>query len=121
MPLLICRTCPRYGSDSGSFGEALAAAVTGPAHARGVRVSHIPCLGGCPNAGNVALDASGKPRVRFSRITPDDVGALLDATAEYDASESGHPEDWRVPPEIAGRMTAVTPKRLPVPATRRTR
>ena len=109
MPLLICRTCPRDEPGSGSFGVALDAAVAG--RVPSVRVRHVPCLGGCPNAGNVALDGPGKPRVRFSRVTPDDADVLLDAARRYDASPDGTPGDWDVPDGLAERLTAVTPKR----------
>lgn len=108
MPLLICRTCPRDEPGSGSFGAALDDAVAG---APDVRVRHVPCLGGCPHAGNVALDGPGKPRVRFSHIGVDDADVVLDAARRYDASADGSPGDWTVPDPLAGRLTAVTPKR----------
>ncbi|WP_433781236.1 DUF1636 family protein [Actinomycetospora sp. CA-101289] len=111
MPLLVCRTCPRDEADSGSFGHRLDAALAA-ARSRGVRVRHVPCVGGCPHAGNVALDGPGKPRVRFSFLTTDDAGDLLDATVAYDASSTGTPGDWDVPAPLAGRLTAVTPKRV---------
>jgi predicted metal-binding protein len=104
--LLICRTCPRDEPASGSFGDALDRAVAGT----DVRVRHVPCVGGCPNPGNVALDGPGKPRVRFSRITPDDADVVLDAARRYDAS-GGTPGEWEVPGGLADRLTAVTPKR----------
>ncbi|MFC5137682.1 DUF1636 family protein [Actinomycetospora rhizophila] len=111
MPLLVCRTCPRYESDSGSFGDELDPALTRAA-ARGVRVRHVPCVGGCPRAGNVALDGPGKPRVRFSSLTADDADDLVEASAAYDASATGVPGDWEVPAPLEGRLTAVTPKRI---------
>ncbi|GLZ46312.1 hypothetical protein Acsp06_24970 [Actinomycetospora sp. NBRC 106375] len=106
MPLLICRTCPRDDPGSGSFGVALDEAVS----SADVRVRHVPCLGGCPNAGNVALDGPGKPRVRFSHIGVGDADVLLDAARRYDDS-AGFPGDWDVPAGLADRLTAVTPKR----------
>jgi predicted metal-binding protein len=107
VPLLICRTCPRHDVDSGSFGAALDGALVGA----DVRVRHVPCLGGCPNAGNVAVDGPGKPRVRFSRIAVDDAEDLLDAARRYDASPSGAPDEWEVPAGLAARVSAVSPKR----------
>jgi predicted metal-binding protein len=111
VPLLVCRTCPRYEADSGSFGDRLDLALT---HARshGVRVRHVPCVGGCPHAGNIALDGPGKPRVRFSSLTTDDADDLLAAAAAYDASPTGTPGDWDVPAPLKDRLTAVTPKRV---------
>ncbi len=113
MPLLVCRTCPRDDRTSGDFGTAFDRAVAAAARERGVRVRHVPCLGGCPYSGNVGLDAMGKARVRFSSISPDDAGDLVDAASAYDASPSGTPGDWTVPPSLAPRLTAVTPKRVP--------
>lgn len=112
MALLVCRTCPRDDRDPGSFGGAFDRAVDGPARERGVRVRHVPCLGGCPHSGNVGIDAPGKPRVRFSSVTPDDAEALAAAAAAYDASETGMPGDWEVPDGVADRVTAVSPKRV---------
>ncbi|MDL5158875.1 DUF1636 family protein [Actinomycetospora termitidis] len=112
MPLLVCRTCPRDRPDTGSFGAALDGLLTGAAE-RGVRVRHVPCLGGCPNDGNVAVDAPGKPRVRFSHLSAADAPSLLDAAAAFDASENGLPDDdWVVPSALSDRLTAVTPKRV---------
>jgi predicted metal-binding protein len=111
VPLLVCRTCPRYESDSGSFGNRLDPELSA-ARSRGVRVRHVPCVGGCPHAGNVALDGPGKPRVRFSYLTTDDAEQLLDAAVAYDASATGTPGDWDVPPTLKDRLTAVTPKRV---------
>ncbi|WP_433799893.1 DUF1636 family protein [Actinomycetospora sp. CA-084318] len=117
MPLLVCRTCPRYEPDSGSFGDALDPALAA-APARGIRVRHVPCVGGCPHTGNAALDGPGKPRVRFSHLTADDADDLLEATVAYDASPTGMPEDWVVPDSLAGRISAVTDKRLPMSSGR---
>jgi predicted metal-binding protein len=115
VPLLVCRTCPRDARDTGSFGAALDQAVDDLARRRGVRVRHVPCLGGCPRSGNAGLDAMGKPRIRFSAIDaadPDDAAALVEAAARYDASGSGLPDDWGIPAPLRTRLTAVSPKRV---------
>ncbi len=112
MPLLVCRTCPRYDRDTGAFAEAIDRAIAPRARTRGVRVRHVPCLGGCPDSGNVGLDAMGKPRVRFSGLTSADAPDLVEAAAAYDACPTGDPGDWAVPASLAGRVTAVSPKRV---------
>lgn len=112
MSLLVCRTCPRYERDSGAFGAAIDQAIASLAHHRGVRVRHVPCLGGCPDSGNVGLDAMGKPRVRFSGLTPEDADDLVEAAAAYDGCSTGIPGDWTVPTSLARRITAVSPKRV---------
>jgi predicted metal-binding protein len=112
MALLLCRTCPRGERDTGAFSAALDRAVAAGARERGVRVRHVPCLGGCPRSGNAGLDAMGKPRVRFSDLDVRDADALVEAAARYDACAGGMPGDWEVPDAVAGRLTAVTPKRV---------
>ena len=87
--------------------DALAAAGPHPT----VRTSRVACVGGCPTPGNVALDSVGKPRVRFSGLTENDADALLQAAAAYEASTSGTPGDWAVPETLAGKISAVSPKR----------
>lgn len=117
MALLVCRTCPRYDARaSGRFGDALLEAVT--ADGREVRVRKVPCLGGCPEDGVVALDGPGMTRVRFARLSPSDAPAIVDAAVRHARSGTGHPEDRRMPAELSGRVSAVTAKREPMPARR---
>jgi predicted metal-binding protein len=118
MPLLICRTCPRYDpAATGDFGRALTAAIaeaiaTEPAGAD-VPVRGVQCLGGCPDHGVAAVDGPGKARIRFSGLAAGHVPALLTAVAAYEACPSGAPEDWDVPAELARRISGVTRKRDP--------
>ena len=95
VPLRLPHLPPRRARTSGAFGR--------PARRRARRRTgraacavsgHVPCLGGCPHAGNVALDGIGKARVRFSDLTTDDAGDLVDAAVAYDACSTGTPGDW---------------------------
>ncbi|WP_214366724.1 DUF1636 family protein [Pseudonocardia sp. H11422] len=111
MTLLICRTCPRYESrSSGTFSAGLRRAIAESA-AAGAQTRTVFCLGGCPDSGNVALDAPGKARVRISGLTPDDAPSVLEASAAHQASATGLPGEWPVPESLAGRITSVSPKR----------
>jgi predicted metal-binding protein len=109
--LLICETCPRYTRDTRTFGPKMLDALAAAGATKQVRTTRVACVGGCPNPGNVALDSVGKPRVRFSGLTENDADALVQAAAAYEASNSGDPTEWTVPNALAGKITAVSPKR----------
>jgi predicted metal-binding protein len=111
MALLICQTCPRYLHDIRSFGPKMLDALNAAEPHPTVRTTRVACIGGCPTPGNVALDSVGKPRVRFSGLTEHDVDALIEAAVAYEASSSGTPGDWTVPETLAGKISAVSPKR----------
>ncbi|MCI2422326.1 DUF1636 domain-containing protein [Saccharopolyspora sp. K220] len=112
MPLLICRTCPRYDPHtSGEFGHRLNAAITANANEVTVHVRKVACLGGCPDHGVVAVDGPGKARVRFSGLTEHDAEAIIRAATAHDTCATGIPQDWEVPDELAGRISSITLKR----------
>ncbi|HET6501047.1 MAG TPA: DUF1636 family protein [Amycolatopsis sp.] len=114
MTLLICRTCPRYEPRcSGDFGRALTSAIAEAGAA--VEIRNVQCLGGCPRDGVVAVDGPGKARVRFAALDAGDVEAVLEAAAAHEASATGVPGDWRVPEQLADRVSSVTLKREPRP------
>ena len=114
MPLLICQTCPRYDPvRTGEFGRDLDSALAGHPDAAGLRVRRVQCLGGCPQHGVVAVDGTGKARVRFTGLTPDDADAIVAATRAHAGCATGAPDDWDVPAELAERLSAVTYKRPP--------
>jgi predicted metal-binding protein len=115
VPLLICRTCPRYDpARTGEFGRDLDSALAGHPAAGEVRIRHVQCLGGCPEHGVVAVDGIGKARVRFTGLTPDDADAIVSAARAHAGCDTGAPDDWDVPAELTGRLSAVTYKRPPV-------
>ncbi|MFW0796762.1 hypothetical protein AAFP30_23350 [Gordonia sp. CPCC 205515] len=112
MPLLICRTCPRYDLPaSGTFRHELDDVFARDGAVEPGAVRHVLCLGGCPEDGVAALDAPGKARVRFTKLTGADAPALAAATRDYDASDTGAPDDWDVPAELRDRISTVTTKR----------
>jgi predicted metal-binding protein len=106
MTLLVCRTCPRYQPETGAFGLALRAALA----TSDIPIRTVQCVGSCTRPGSVALDSSGKTRVRFSDVSAADIPAVLDAAAAHDASDTGHPDDWQIPDSLSHRISAITPK-----------
>ena len=116
MTLLICRTCPRYDRRAtGQFGRDLTAAIR--ADGRDVPTRNVQCLGGCPDHSVIAVDGPGMTRVRFTSMTSNDATAIIDATLAHHASATGDPSDWPIPPELSGRISAITVKRQPPPRT----
>jgi predicted metal-binding protein len=117
MPLLICRTCPRYDPRAtGDFGRRLTAALAQIAENEPdvpVDVRNVQCLGGCPDHGVAAVDGPGKARVRFTGLAESDAKAVHAAALAHDACATGHPADWPVPPELASRISSITTKRQP--------
>lgn len=111
MTLLVCRTCPRYQSDTGSFLQNAEHALA----ASGIDYRVVQCVGGCNHPGNIALDAPGKARVRISGLTSEHFDAILTATTAHHRSATGIPDEWQLPDELAGHITAVTPKSAPPP------
>ena len=69
----------------------------------------VPCLNGCLSPCNVALRASGKFNLRFSRLEPDDAAAVLDFARTYLDHPMGDvpEEDW--PEPLRGKRTVRTP------------
>jgi predicted metal-binding protein len=106
MALLVCRTCPRYQPETGAFGLALRAALAN----FDISTRTVECVGSCTRPGSVALDSSGKTRVRFSDLNATDIPAVLDAAAAHDTSDTGHPDDWQIPGSLIHRISAVTSK-----------
>jgi predicted metal-binding protein len=112
MALLICRTCPRYDTRAtGGFSRALTTAIADDPDAEHLHVRFVQCLGGCPDDGVIALDGPGKARVRFTGLDAGHAAAAVTAARSHDACATGEPEDWTIPPELAGRLSAVTLKR----------
>lgn len=69
----------------------------------------VPCLNGCLSPCNVALRASGKFNLRFSRLEPEDAASVLDFARTYlDHATGDVPEDeW--PVALRGKRTVRTP------------
>ncbi|RJQ75936.1 DUF1636 family protein [Amycolatopsis panacis] len=114
LPLLICRTCPRYDTRrAGQFCRDLQHHLNEEADRAGIDLRSVQCLGGCPVDGVAAVDEPGKARVRFSGLRPEHAAALVEAVRAYAESDSGEPDDWEVPDPLASRISSVTLKRLP--------
>ena len=116
MTLLICRTCPRYNTRStGQFSRDLTDAIADDG--RDIAIRKVQCLGGCPDNGVAAVDGSGLTRVRFTSLTREDATTVVTATLAHQASTTGDPADWEIPPELITRISSVTSKRQPANPT----
>jgi predicted metal-binding protein len=76
-------------------------------------VLYVNCLGACDQPGNAALDCVGKARVRFSGLDADRFAEIRDAAPAYEASPTGHPQEWDVPAPLRPTISAVAIKRGP--------
>ena len=118
--LYVCTTCVRdlrLAPGEASRGQRLAdelqrrlagAPIGGAAGSR-LHFLKVPCLNGCLRPCNVALRASGKYSLRFSRLEPADAAAVLDFALTYLGHPTGGvPEaDW--PEALRGKRTVCTP------------
>ena len=69
----------------------------------------VPCLNGCLSPCNVALRASGKFNLRFSRLEPDDAAAVLDFVRTYLDHPTGDVPEVQWPEALRGKRTVRTP------------
>jgi predicted metal-binding protein len=69
----------------------------------------VPCLNGCLSPCNVALRASGKFNLRFSRLGPDDAAAVLAFARTYLEHPTGDVPEEEWPEALRGRRTVRTP------------
>ena len=69
----------------------------------------VPCLNGCLSPCNVALRASGKFNLRFSRLEPDDAAAVLDFVRTYLDHPTGDVPEAEWPEALRGKRTVHTP------------
>ena len=69
----------------------------------------VPCLNGCLNPCNVALRASGKFNLRFSRLDPDAASAVLDFARTYLDHPTGDVPEEEWPEALRGKRTVRTP------------
>ena len=69
----------------------------------------VPCLNGCLSPCNVALRASGKFNLRFSRLEPNDAWAVLDFARTYLDHPTGDVPEAEWPEALRGKRTVRTP------------
>lgn len=113
--ILICRTCPRYETrrDPGvpTAGAGFAALAKRLAASTGdqVVVRTVNCLAGCKHPCNAAVEADGKYRLRFSRLTAADLEVLFAVSARHDMSVDGNLADTDLPDALRDRLSARSP------------
>ena len=117
--LHVCTTCVRdlrLAPDESSRGQRLAEELErgldgeGGGH-RGPRLHliKVPCLNGCLRPCNVALRASGKYNLRFSRLEPGDAAAVLAFARIYLDHSTGDVPEAKWPEALRGKRTVRTP------------
>jgi predicted metal-binding protein len=110
--LFICQTCNRnvgLASGARSRGALLTQAFEEALESEpldDVIIVRVECLSACLNPCNVAFRAARKYSLRFSRITPVEVPAILQLLVAYMQHETGDVpvEDW--PQGLEGRLSA---------------
>ncbi|MEQ9642087.1 MAG: DUF1636 family protein [Alphaproteobacteria bacterium] len=115
--LLICRTCPRYeprglsaaptlGAELAALAKRRAAAQTDPV------VRAVNCLAGCKNPCNAVVEDDGKPRLRFSRLTPEHLDDLFVAAARIGVMAADEFDAAMLPDSLRGRLSALSPAKI---------
>ena len=114
--MYVCQTCERDGPlapGEPSRGRALSDAVEAALREAGlepdIALRRVNCLNGCLNPCNVALRATGKFNLRFSRLEAPHAAAVVQIAAEYHASADGDVPEDRWPAPLRGRLTVRTP------------
>ena len=117
--LYVCTTCVRdlrLAPGESSRGQRLADEVERGLDGGGLRnvgprlhFIKVPCLNGCLSACNVALRASGKYNLRFSRLEPGDAAAVLDLARTYLDHPTGDVPEAEWPETLRGKRTVRTP------------
>ena len=113
--LYICQTCQRdapLAPGQQSRGALLTRALTealGHERFGNVLLVRVACLNGCLNPCNLALRGPRKYSLRLSRVTNDDVQAVLELLATYVHHETGDIADNEWPDGLADRLSARVP------------
>ena len=110
--LYVCRTCVRdqpVGPDTSTAGQQLADRVVAASLSEQIDVRVVECLNGCPRPCNVALRGPGKRIYRFSRVTTDDVPALLELARRYVGRADGCLSEGEIPVRLVAKLTVNTP------------
>ncbi|WP_040610854.1 DUF1636 family protein [Oceaniovalibus guishaninsula] len=102
--ITICETCRLNGWVPGDIsttdGERLAALVEAAAQGTDVRTRRHPCLMGCSQGCNVAIQAEGKMAYTLGRLDPDSAtAAAIVAYARHHATSDSGVVPWRDWPE----------------------
>lgn len=111
--LAICRTCPRDGQTAVTpLGDDLRAAIAASPLADEYEIQTLHCLGACKQPCTIAFAASGKWRLRFSRLCPDHLSAVLATAAIYCRSADGLIARSDLPEAIVNCFSAASPEGL---------
>ncbi len=110
--IAICGTCPRAGQPAvPRLAPALRDAF-GAAPPLDYELETLHCLGACRLPCNLALRAPSKWRLRFSRLGPPHLAAVLTTAELYRRSRDGLIARAEMPVEMAERLSATSPESL---------
>jgi predicted metal-binding protein len=109
--LYVCVRCDRYATpQQPGHGAGLALAENLAAQCGDdLELRQVACLNGCPQPCNVGLRGSGRPTLRFSRITTDDGAALLEFARVYWALAPGADAALLLPASLRAKLSQNTP------------
>lgn len=113
--LYVCQACVRDLKPSPgepTRGRRLADAIEGLLkHVAGDRpiLRRVACLNACLSPCSVALRAPGKLALRFSRLGPEDAGAVVALVAAYGRSNDGDLPAAALPPSLQSKQSARAP------------
>ena len=121
--LYVCQTCvrdrepppgePTRGRLLAEAIETLLAAL--PAEAWRPILRRVACLNACLSPCSIALRAPGKLALRFSRLAPEDAGAVVTLAAAYGRSNDGDLPEDALPPALQNKLSARVPGSQPRP------
>lgn len=107
--LLICRTCPRDARSLRLPCTLLGTRLSAIAQRKGVPVLRVNCLGACLEPCAIAIDSTGKQRMRFSGLTPNDEPAIEELLSLCQQSSDGYIDVRAIPASLRGALSAYSP------------
>jgi len=112
--LFVCRTCVRdrrvpEGEKTAGYilYDTLEAAID--ASGGGIPLRGTACLNGCPSPCNASVRGHGKALLRFSRLTPEDVPALVRLARLYLKHKTGDLSEQDMPESLRSKLSARAP------------
>jgi predicted metal-binding protein len=118
--IFVCKSCDHIkpvSVDRLSEGAMLTLAINAhlDTHASSaMTLQNVGCLGGCLKPCNVAFRGAERYSFRFSRLTAEDVGSLVQFGALYWSKHDGDVDIAEIPGSLAAKLTVhVPPRRRP--------
>jgi predicted metal-binding protein len=113
----VCKSCDHHkpvGVERLSEGATLTLAINAHLEARAsgaMVIQNVGCLGGCLKPCNAAFRGAERYSFRFSRLTSEDVGSLVEFGALYCGKPDGDVGLAEIPESLATKLTVHLPPR----------